>query len=58
MDLDKLIGSILRWWFTYLLLDLVWVCAEVIFEGTIHTSFVDGMVNAWLTSAVLSKTEE
>ena len=57
MDWGKLIGSILKWWFTYLLLDLMWVSAEVVFEGAAHSSLVDGMVNAWLTSLVVGKME-
>lgn len=55
MDLKKTIGSILTWCFTYLLLDLMWVGAEVVFEGAAHNSFVDGVVNAWLTCVVVSK---
>lgn len=39
----------------YLLLALMWVGAEYVFEGAVHTSYVDSVVNALLTSLMVAR---
>ena len=48
---------IATWCVVYLVFALMWVGAEYVFEGAVHSSHVDGVVNAWLTSLVVKVIE-
>ena len=39
----------------YIMLDLMWVGAEWIFEGAVHSSHIDGVVNGILAYYILRK---
>lgn len=54
--------NILKWLFwlldflvLYIMLDLMWVGAEWVFEGEVHSSHIDGVVNGVFTYYILRK---
>lgn len=44
---------VLSWLVLYLILALVWIGAEYVFEGAVHSSHVDGAVNGLLAYYML-----
>ena len=52
-----MLWTIWRFCWVYFMLALMWAGAEVIFEGAIHSSWVDGVINGYLALAVMSKME-
>lgn len=53
LDLFKKFGPILTWFFLYVMIGLMWVGAEYVFEGAVHSSNVDSAVNGILTTYAL-----
>ena len=49
----KLLESYLNWLCLYIALALMWIGAEYAFEGAVHSSHVDSVVNALLAYYIL-----
>ena len=49
----KLLESCLDWICLYIMLALMWIGAEYAFEGAVHSSHVDSVVNALLAYYIL-----
>ena len=49
----KLLESVLNWLCLYISLALMWIGAEYAFEGAVHSSHVDSVVNALLAYYIL-----
>lgn len=49
----KLLESVLNWLCLYIMLALMWIGAEYAFEGAVHSSHVDSVVNALLAYCML-----
>lgn len=53
----KLLESVLNWICLYIALALMWMGAEYAFEGAVHSSHVDSVVNALLAYYIVRSTE-
>ena len=49
----KLLEIVLSWLCLYIMLALMWIGAEYAFEGAVHSSHVDSVVNALLAYYIL-----
>lgn len=52
-DLFKKLNPIISWLFIYVMIALMWIGAEYVFEGVVHSSHVDSVVNGLLASYML-----
>jgi hypothetical protein len=51
------IDVVITWCYFYFMLGLLWVGAEYVFEGAVHSSHVDSVVNAVLTTLMVRETK-
>ena len=52
-DLFKKLDLILSWMFLYIMIALIWIGAEYAFEGAVHSSYVDSVINGILATYAL-----
>lgn len=52
-DIIEILTDVLAWITIYVLINLCWIGAEYAFEGMVHTSDVDGVVNGILAYYLL-----
>lgn len=51
--LFKKLDPIVSWLFLYVMIALIWIGAEYVFEGVVHSSYVDSIVNGILATYAL-----